>query len=92
MKFRRLTQFFAAAALAITFVVAAGAACGSEAMAQRAQRAQGRREQVRRLNMIQRLQQKQMNARRRQAIMHQQQATEYAHRRAEIENARRFRR
>jgi hypothetical protein len=89
MKFRRLTQFFAAAALAITFVVAAGAACGSEAMAQRAQ---GRREQVRRLNMIQRLQQKQMNARRRQAIMHQQQATEYAHRRAEIENARRFRR
>ena len=34
MKFRRLSQIFAAAALAITFVVAAGAASGSEAKAQ----------------------------------------------------------
>jgi hypothetical protein len=34
MIFRRLSQFLAAAALAITFVVAAGAAGGSEAKAQ----------------------------------------------------------
>jgi hypothetical protein len=34
MKFRRLTQFFAAAALAITFIVAAGAAGTSEVKAQ----------------------------------------------------------
>ena len=34
MIFRRLSQFLAAAALAITFVVAAGAASGSEVKAQ----------------------------------------------------------
>jgi hypothetical protein len=85
MKLRRLTQFFVAAALAITFVGAAG---GSEAMAQRAKKAQDRQEQVRRLNMILRLQQKQMNARRRQAIMHEQRMAASARRRAEIEDAR----
>ena len=34
MIFRRLSQFLAAAALAVTFLVAAGAASGSEAKAQ----------------------------------------------------------